>query len=93
MKAQTIMRISTVLSESILLMKYETRLRISHPAQVDGCGCAFEKMPEFHDNHIRWITDITIVTKSCWAGHTTSNSPSDLVVMSEASGSALIPSL
>ena len=46
MKAQTILRISTVLSESILLMKYETRwlsrLRISHPAQVDGCGCAFE---------------------------------------------------
>ena len=72
MKAQTILRISTVLSESILLMKYETRLRISHPAQVDGCGCAFEKMPEFHDNHIRWITDITIVTTSCWAGHTTS---------------------
>ena len=45
-KAQTILRISTVLSESILLMKYETRwrsrLRISHPAQVDNCGCAFE---------------------------------------------------
>ena len=93
MKAQTILRISTVLSESILLMKYETRLRISHPAQVDGCGCAFEEMPEFHDTHIRWITDITIVTTSCWAGHTTSNSPSDLVVMSEASGSALISSL
>ena len=39
MTAQTILRISTVLSESILLMKYETRrrsrLRISHPAQVD----------------------------------------------------------
>ena len=46
MKAQTILPISTVLSESSLLMKYETRwrsrLRISHPAQVDGCGCAFE---------------------------------------------------
>ena len=51
------------------------------------------KLSEFHDNHIRWITDITIVTTSCWAGHTTSNCPSDLVVMSEASGSALIPSL
>ena len=38
-------------------------------------------------------SDITIVTTSCWAGHTTSNSLSDLVVMSEASGSALIPSL
>ena len=84
MKAQTILRISTVLSEFVLLMKYETRLRcrlrISHPAQVDGCECAFEKMPEFHDNHIRWITDITIVTTSCWARHTTSNSPSDLVL-------------
>ena len=66
---------------------------MSHPAQVDGCGCAFEKMPEFHDSHIRWITDMTKVTTRCWAGHTTSNSPSDLVVMSEASGSALIPSL
>ena len=52
-----------------------------------------KKMPEFHDNHIRWITDITIVTTSFWAGHTTSNSPSNLVVMSEASGSALIPLL
>ena len=46
---------------------------------MDGYGCAFEKMPEFHDNHIRWITDITTVT-GCWAGHTTSNSQSDLVL-------------
>ena len=64
MKAQTNLRISIVLSESILLMKYETRrsrLRISHPAQVDGCGCAFGWLVVLlfyvHGKHLRSCGD------------------------------------